>query len=106
MILAATTTASTGATGGESRKVSSRDNDNDDTVAARGQKSRGLRRDGALNDATHGQLGEQPRPEPVPGSNENLQDYYSGEGVGSGSKDDDISIGRSRRKVARDKSRS
>lgn len=103
MISAATTTTSTG---GESRKVSSRDNnsDNDDTVAARGQKNRGLRRDGALNDATHGQLGEQPRPEPVPGSNENLQDYYSGEGVGSGSKDDDI--GRSRRKVARDKSRS
>jgi hypothetical protein len=33
-----------------------------------------LKRDQALNDATGGQLGEQPRPEPLPGSSKSETD--------------------------------
>jgi hypothetical protein len=33
-----------------------------------------LKRDQALHDATHGQFGEQPRPEPLPDGREDVRD--------------------------------
>jgi len=53
-----------------------------------------LKRDQALNDATHGQFGEQPRPEPFPDSRDDVLD-------GSGN-----DIVKDRIKAARKRSRS
>jgi hypothetical protein len=36
-----------------------------------------LKRDQALNDATHGQFGEQPRPEPFPDGRDDVPDKSS-----------------------------
>lgn len=48
------------------------------------EKKKPLKRDQALNDATHGQFGEEPRPEPKPdgrdvqgNSNDNVKDRIS-----------------------------
>ena len=37
-------------------------------------KKNPLKRDQALNDATHGQFGEEPRPEPKPDTDERMED--------------------------------
>lgn len=38
------------------------------------EKKKPLKRDQALHDATHGQFGEEPRPEPKPGTDEAISD--------------------------------
>lgn len=45
------------------------------------EKKKPLKRDQALHDATHGQFGEEPRPEPKPDVDERLDDNHRKERI-------------------------